>query len=200
MRYIPIISVFIEALFIGFLFWRLRQAGEQFDESGKAHRLLSESYQLQADKHAELFRLVKIADGEAMSALNNLADTTMSQLNRLQATIYRDAGDIERRFNEAEAKVSDLSEGCERLDMELSTVVDDMRELSRLRGDESKEIGDRIKELAGEQEKIRRKATRPGSPNSAWDAVSRAAENNSKKRDPAHDKLVALAEGEESVQ
>ena len=103
------------------------------------------------------------------------------------------------RIGESESKLIDLAEGCEKLDADLSVVTEDVRELSKIRAGESRELGKRITELSDEQEKIRRKAAQPGSRGFSFETIRTTAESNAKRRDPERDKLVALAEGPESV-
>lgn len=91
--------------------------------------------------------------------------------------------------------IADFSAGCDRMDAEVSELSDLVSEIVVLCDEESKAVGIRISEIAGEQEKMRRKAARPGAPNSAFEAIRSVAEKNSVGRDPEHDKLVALAEG-----
>jgi hypothetical protein len=99
----------------------------------------------------------------------------------------------------SEAKILDLAEGCERLDSDLSLLSGDFREFMKLRSADARAFSERISEIVAGQEDIRRKAGRPGSPGFAWEGLKSRAESNAQKVDPAHAKLVALAEGPESV-
>lgn len=99
------------------------------------------------------------------------------------------------RLEQAEAKIEDLTEGCERMDSDVSTVVSDVRELVKTQASDSRDLGERITELVTEQENIRRKAGRPASAGYSFEATRNRAENNARKSNADHDNLVALAEG-----
>lgn len=192
MHALLITCILFEAIFISALvFWirRLNTAtGERFEafiqssrkfsdlvweEIAKRDRrisLLSESHQLQADKHAELD-----------CGVSRMRDNVNSSLGVISS------------------KINDISEGCERIDADLTEVMADVRELSKLHAEEAREFSERVSEIAGKQEEIRRKAARPGAAGFAWEPVKNRAESNSGAVDPEHARLVALAEGSGGV-
>ncbi|HET9131077.1 MAG TPA: hypothetical protein VFO86_09030 [Terriglobia bacterium] len=78
---------------------------------------------------------------------------------------------------------------------QISLLVADVREFLKVRDADSKELGERITQIANEQEKIRRNAARPGAAGYSFESIRNRAEQFSMKRDAEHDKLVSLAEG-----
>lgn len=193
--------VLAEAAFIGLLAWKIRQLN-----------LGAESHNERLD---EIVTELERIDGEVVAIANTLAETAQSHTRAvtLHADLVRQVGivngDINGKLDAAnsrlnslgkiiidlETKVSDVAEGTERMDADLSELVGDLKELARLCADQSKNVSERITEIADTQENIRRKAARPGAPNSAFESIRNIAETNSRRPDPKHDELVALAEG-----
>ena len=95
-----------------------------------------------------------------------------------------------------ESKLSDIAEGCEKLDSDLSVVSDDVRECVKLRQSDLVGLNDRITEISDAQEKARRKSGLRNSP-AAFESIRAVAESASSRQKPDqfHDDLVAAATG-----
>lgn len=152
--------------------------------------------------------------GEVITGRINSAQSALSSLRTLHDDLVRQAGLTNARLQaeialgqqqsaliaEIESRIGDLSEGCERIDADLTTATADIREMRSILVSEAKEVSERITALAGEQEKIRRKAGRPGASTNAFESARTLAETSSRTRpDPERDALLSLAEGPKSV-
>lgn len=126
----------------------------------------------------------------ALIEITELGEATDVALN-----LFIDA--FQLRMSESEIKLSDLTEGCARLDSDLSTTSEDVRECVKLRQSDLNGLNKRITEIADAQEKARRKSGLHNSPG-AFESLRATAETNARKHpDPAHAELVAFAEGPE---
>ena len=95
--------------------------------------------------------------------------------------------------------VDDHAECIDQITLDIDQLKSELRELAKVREVDSKELSARISEIAGAQEKIRRRAAQPGSSGFAFESVRGNAEKNARKLgDNDMAKLVALAEGPEA--
>lgn len=102
--------------------------------------------------------------------------------------IIRAQTDIE----ELSSRVSDVADGCVRIDRELDAARKDVVELSKLQAADTKDIAARITEFNESLEKVRRGRNAGGSGN-AWTSAQTLAGRHS-SRDSVQD-LIAQAEG-----
>ena len=127
---------------------------------------------------------------EALIAISKRGESTDRALD-----LFIEASQI--RMAEAESKISDLSEGCAKLDADLSTASEDIRECVELRQSDLAGLNERITQIADDQEKARRKSGLRGAP-AAWESIRAVAESSARKTDKFHDDLVAAATGPDS--
>jgi hypothetical protein len=126
---------------------------------------------------------------------NGLTETNWSEA---MGCLYRHTEEIDATrilLADSESKLSDLSEGCARIDSDLEKFVSDLKELGNLRRNDAMEIGARLTQLADDVEKAKRRSARPATSSSSFEAIRNVAERASRKSDANHDRMVALAEG-----
>lgn len=193
-----VFCIAFELVLIGLLIWNARrQSIGQDSVNGRMDAVIAEATHLSelvAVNTQALFRLdQRHADLVRQVGIGN--DETASRLVELQAALHQWKSDEELRAKEIETKVSDLAEGCARLDADLSTATDDVRECVRLRQSDLAGLNERITEIADAQEKARRKSGLRGAP-AAFESLRSVAESGAVKHpDPERSKLLALAEG-----
>ena len=193
-----IFCVLAEAGFIGLLLWNARRqaigadavnewldlqlkARDEFED--RINQALANAAIVKLDeRHSDLVRQVEIGNDEKNVRLKALSD-----LIGIQAEL----------LNVFDAKVSDLAEGCAKLDADLSEASEDVRECVKLRQSDLAGLNERITEIADAQEKSRRKSGARNAP-AGYESLRGGAEVNARKfPDPGIAKLVALAEGGE---
>lgn len=172
---------------------------------GQLGDFISESGELRAVIHQESEDTKLILNGMRL-AHELLSQSHMERAGeQTEFTSRIDSGmaalkaSVAAEFMQSESKVLDLTDGCERIDADLSLVISDVRELVKMHGDESKELSQRLAQIAEDQDKIRRKSAQRGS-GGTFEMVRNGVEKGSYlKTDPEVQKLVDLAEGPESV-
>ena len=130
-------------------------------------------------------------------ALRRQNDTqqVFTSVEALAKVISGNAMRIGDRFDEMEAKLADIAEGCERFDAELSDALLELRELSERHSASSEENSKAITDLVEMIEKMRRSRLGAGG-SSAFEMTRQRAERATYKgASKSHDELVALAEG-----
>ena len=169
---------------------RINQAVANFRTSINAtYSEVNDRINRASEAHADLVRQVGIHASvfhEANAQLNQIIESELAAFKAgIAAEIYQ-----------TESKVFDLAEGCEKLDADLSTVSDDVRECVPLRQSDFESMNERITEITDAQEKARRKSGLRNSP-AAFESIRAVAESASSQRKPDkfHDDLVAAATG-----
>ena len=213
-----VFCVLAEAGFIGLLLWNARRhaigadaVNQRLDEIVARLALIPEGVtetnwsEIAAAlyRHTDEIEAIKIeSDRVGSYDMARFSDQTAAhadlvrQVGILNATGDAVTSNIRERLTEAEGKISDLSEGCAKLDADLSEVSEDVRECVKLRQSDLAGLNERITEIADAQEKARRKSGIRNSPPGAFESLRAVAESNAVKHpDPAHAELVSLARG-----
>lgn len=201
-----------ELVLIGLLIWNTRrQSIGQDSVNGRMDAVIAEAARLSESvavntqalfrldqRHADLVKQVGIMNSETNDRLKATTDLIGRIDASLQLTIDGSRlahQGIRERMAEGEAKVADLTEGCGKLDDDLSLIASDVRECVKLRQSDLAGLNERITEIADAQEKARRKSGLRGAP-AAFESLRSVAESGAVKHpDPERSKLVALAEG-----
>lgn len=181
-----IFCVLFLAACVGILFWRVANLTKGQDMlSERMDDLIGEAGKLagKVDSTTQAMEGVKIIAG-------NIGTLVERYLEEFKISVAA-------QLAESNERVSDLIEGCAKMDADLSIASEDVRECVRLRQSDLEGLNARITEIADAQEKARRKSGLHNAPG-AYESLRAVAETGARKHpDPAHAQLVALAQGPE---